>query len=352
MPDSQNNSSLPSASRARSTNQTVEALLPYLFTSLPFMETVMTLARPPTNIPNSAAEEYLAKVQAEREKLLLRPESDLLPILQRYRAKEKAQGEAAAAAKKEKQEAKAAEIDAALFYNQPSASADFEYWTKAEYWTFDESVALLLGKAPAVVTWPAVKRELEAKSGFMLFEKPKPASGFILKYERLRSLALRAQAMTRTAKLRPANVIAWAQHSGATDVPPQLIQLLKLPSPEMTGIALPAVAGDTAITARSESAESQAIAQHDQPIPAPSTSILKKSALVKKYEHVWETIETDLGHADENDLKRVAKSSKHGYWLEDAALDWAKQNGKMLDSVVQPSSSMTSIVGKIYRSAD
>ena len=213
-------------------------------------------------------------------------------------------------------------------------------------------MALLLGKAPVVVTWAAVNRELEAKSGFMLFEKPKPASGFLLAYERLRNLALRAQAMTRTAKLRPADVIAWAQHSGATEVPPQLIQLLALASPEKPSASLPANAGDAAITARTDSAESQAIAQHDQPIPAPPTSILKKSALVKKYERDWVTIESDLGHADENDLKKVAKSSKHGYWLEGAALDWAKQNGKMLDSVAQPSASMSSLVGKIYRASD
>lgn len=351
MSDNQNNSSLPPASRARSANQTVEALLPYLFTSLPFMEMVMTLSRPGINSSNPTAEKYLAQVQAEREKLLLRPESELLPILQRYRAKEQAQRDAAAAAKKVKQAAKADEIEAALFYNQPSASADFDYWIKAEYWTFDEAVALLLGKAPTVVTWAAVKRELEAKSGYMLFEKPKPASGFLLAYERLRNLALRAQAMTRAAKLKPADVIAWAQNSRATEVPPQLIQLLAPPLPEKTVTAWPANAGSAAITARTASAESQAMPKQERAAPAPSTT-LKKSALIKKYQRVWVTIETDLGHADENDLKRVAKSSKHGYWLEEAALDWARQNGKMPDSVAQPSASMASLVGKIHRSAD
>ena len=351
MSDNQNNSSLPSASQARSTNQTVEALLPYLFTSLPFMEAVMTLARPPTNIPNSAAEEYLAKVQAEREKLLLRPESDLLPILQRYRAKEKAQGEAAAAAKKEKQEAKAAEIDAALFYNQPSASADFEYWAKAEYWTFDEAVALLLGKAPAVVTWAAVKRELEAKSGFMLFEKPKPASGFVLKYERLRNLALRAQAMIRTAKLRPADVIAWAQHSGATDIPPQLIQLLALPTPEKTA-AFPVIAENTIIPTGTESAGSQPIPQHDQPTPTPSARTLKKSALLKKYERVWATIGSDLAHSNKNGLSKVAKALAYGQWREEEALAWARQNGKIVESVAVQPASLVSLPRKIHLMGD
>ena len=352
MPDSQNNSSLPSASRTRSTNQSVEALLPYLFTSLPFMETVMTLSRPPTNISNPAAEEYLAKVQVEREKLFLRPESDLLPILQRYRAKEKAQAEAAAAAKKEKLAAKAGEIDAALFYNQPSASADFEYWSKAEYWTFDESVALLLGKAPAVVTWAAVKRELEAKSGFILFEKPKPASGFLLKYERLRNLALRAQAMIGTAKLRPAEVIAWAQHSGATDVPPQLIQLVALPTPKKTGPAFTAVAEETVITAGTDSSRAQAISQMDQPIPTPSDRTLKKSALLKKYERVWVTIGSDLAHSNKNGLSKAAKALAYGQWREEDALAWARQNGKIVEAVALPTTSMVSLPRKIHLMGD
>lgn len=352
MSDIQTNSSLPSASGTRSTNQTVEALLPYLFTSLPFMEAVMTLSRPPANISNPAAEQYLAKVQAEREKLLLRPEADLLPILQRYRAKEKAQAEAAAAAKKEKQAAKASEIEATLFYNKPSASADFEYWTKAEYWTFDESVALLLGKAPAVVTWAAVKRELEAKSGFMLFEKPKPASGFILKYERLRNLALRAQTMTRTAKLRPADVIAWAQHSGATDVPSQLIQLLVLPSPQKRGIALSVIVEEAAITAGTESSGAQAISQPNQSIPTPSARTLKKSALLKKYERVWATIGSDLAHSNKNGLSKAAKALAYGQWHEEEALAWARQNGKIVETVALPMASMASLPGKFHLMGD
>ncbi|MBG6070261.1 MULTISPECIES: hypothetical protein [unclassified Polaromonas] len=352
MSDNQNNSSLPSASRPSAVNPTVEALLPYLFTSLPFMETVMTLSRPPTNIPNPTAEKYLAKVQTEREKLLLRPESELLPILQRYRAKEQAQREAAAAAKKEKHAAKSAGIEAALFYNQPSASADFDYWLKAEYWTFDEAVALLLGKAPTVVTWAAVKRELEAKSGFMLFEKPKPASGFLLTYQRLRNLALRAQAMTRTTKLRPTDAIAWAQNSHATEVPPQLIQLLAPPSPEKTDTAWPANAGEAAITARTASAESQAMPQQDRAPTAPSKSTLKKSALVKKYERVWMTIESDLGHANENGFSKAAKASVYGQWCEEEALAWARQNGKIVESVAPPAASMASLPRKIHLMGD
>ena len=340
MPDSQDHSSLPSVSQTPAVHATVEAILPYLFPVLPLVDLAMTLSRPPSNISNHPAEEYLAKVQAERERLLLLPESDLLPILQKYRAKEKAQVEAAAAAKKVKQAAKAAEMEAALFYNQRSASADFDYWLKAEYWTFDESVALLLGKEPTTVTWAAVKRELEVKSGFMLFEKPKLASEFLLKYERLRNLALRAQAMTSTTKLQPADVIAWAQHSGATEVLPQLMQLLALP--------LPVIAQDAAISTKNENSGLQASAQHDQPILRSSVLTLKKSALIKKYLRVWMTIESDLTHSNKNGLSKAAKASGYGQWLEQAALAWAKQKGKIVESVAPPAASMASLPGKTH----
>lgn len=310
------------------------------------------MARPDSNSSSPTTEEYLEKVQVEREKLLLRPESELLPILQRYRAQQQAQVDAAAAAKQVKQAAKAAQIEAALFYNQRSASADFGYWAKAEYWTFDEAVALLLGKAPAVVTWAAVKRELEAKSGFMLFEKPKPAAGFVLAYERLRNLALRAQAMTRTAKLRPADVVAWAQHSGVTDVPPQLIHLLALPKPENTASALPVIAKDATIPTGTESAGSKALAQPDQPIPAPLAGTLKKSALLKKYERVWLTVGSDLAHANKNGLSTAAKASAYGQWREEAALAWARQNGKIVEPVALQAASMVSLPRKIHLMGD
>jgi hypothetical protein len=186
----------------------------------------------------------------------------------------------------------------------------------------------------------------------MLFEKPKPASGFILKYERLRNLALRAQAMTRTAKLRPADVIAWAQHSGATDVPPQLIQLLAPLTPEKTGPAFTAVAEETAITAGTETAGAQTISQKTQPVLTPSDRTLKKSALLKKYERVWVTIGSDLAHSNKNGLSKAAKASAYGQWHEDEALAWARQNGKIVESVALQPASMMSLPRKIHLMGD
>ena len=46
---------------------------------------------------------------------------------------------------------KLAEEDQERFFNQPSADADFDYWSKMAHWTLDEAVALSFGKSPAVV---------------------------------------------------------------------------------------------------------------------------------------------------------------------------------------------------------
>jgi hypothetical protein len=47
--------------------------------------------------------------------------------------------------------------EAAHPFNQPHARADFDHWAKMEYWTVDEGIALLLGRAPAALIWDQVK---------------------------------------------------------------------------------------------------------------------------------------------------------------------------------------------------
>lgn len=46
----------------------------------------------------------------------------------------------------------------AFFYDDPSADADFEYWTQVAHWTIEETAALSLGKDPERVStktlWP------------------------------------------------------------------------------------------------------------------------------------------------------------------------------------------------------
>jgi hypothetical protein len=75
--------------------------------------------------------------------------------------------------------AKAEAEEQARFYNQPHATADVLFWSKAAYWTLEEAIALSFGKNPQYVNWESLSRLRENSS-------------FIEKYRRLRDLATRA----------------------------------------------------------------------------------------------------------------------------------------------------------------
>ena len=66
---------------------------------------------------------------------------------------------------------------------------------------------------------------------------------------------------------------------------------------------------------------------------------MKKAALIKKHEHQWLTIRRDFQDASENGLSRAAKAPGHGDWFEAAALDWARQRGKLTEETGQPTPS-------------
>lgn len=72
----------------------------------------------------------------------------------------------------------------------------------------------------------------------------------------------------------------------------------------------------------------------------PSTSIerRKKDALIKELEGRWPSIKSDLRHAYPGDkgLHDAAKLPEHGYWNKTAALRWAEENGKLVDSTSKP----------------
>lgn len=60
-----------------------------------------------------------------------------------------------------------------------------------------------------------------------------------------------------------------------------------------------------------------------------SSDQLKKTALVEKHRHHWPTIELDLRRGSENGLSAEASAGRHGWWNEGAALEWARQRGKL-----------------------
>lgn len=64
----------------------------------------------------------------------------------------------------------------------------------------------------------------------------------------------------------------------------------------------------------------------------------KKAALIAAHVHEWPTIERDIADANTNGLAAAAKASARG-WFEDAALMWARANGKLI-SAVKPADSL------------
>lgn len=129
----------------------------------------------------------MAKVEAERAALMALPDDELERRFITAGTEEQA-----------KAAMRAAIEEKGRFFSKREAEADFSYWSKVEYWTLDESIALLLGKSPEVVTWKAIQAFVNI-------------SAFAKQYERLRNLALRAQAMNRgQSAVYPNAVLAWA----------------------------------------------------------------------------------------------------------------------------------------------
>lgn len=65
------------------------------------------------------------------------------------------------------------------FFNQLNAKADFDYWSKATYWTLEEAIALSFGKDPKKVSWKTIEQY--------------STSSLVNAYRNLRELAVRAK---------------------------------------------------------------------------------------------------------------------------------------------------------------
>ena len=105
------------------------------------------------------------------------------------------------AKQRDEERAKAELEEGKRFFNQPSAAAEITHWSRTSYWSLDEATALSLGKEPRVVDWDNVKSFTAA-------------SPFARKYERLRDLILRAQAVEQlNDPVLPGFYIAWAKRN-------------------------------------------------------------------------------------------------------------------------------------------
>ena len=91
------------------------------------------------------------------------------------------------------------EEEAARWFNQPSAAADFDHYSKCAHWTLDEAVALSCGKEPRLVNWELVQPLVEV-------------SAFARSYERRRDLTRRALIAGQLFEpVTPGIYISWAK---------------------------------------------------------------------------------------------------------------------------------------------
>jgi hypothetical protein len=193
----------------------------------------------PLRGPNSGLGQHemhqrlMAKVEAERAALMALPDDELEQRFITAGTEEQA-----------KADMRAAIEEKGRFFSKRDAEADFGYWSKVEYWTLDESIALLLGKSPEVVTWKSMQAYVNI-------------SAFAKQYERLRNLALRAQAMNRgQSAVYPSAVLAWADEV-EIPVPKGLREALVRLWAKKQGTAAPAALPEAVTTEQStEQAES------------------------------------------------------------------------------------------------
>lgn len=157
----------------------------------------------PGGIPHDYQAKRLEEIKAYQAELGAKSPEDLMVLYQEEKAKEA----------KEYQE-KAEREEKQRFFNQPSAKADFEHWSKAVYWSLDEAIALIFGKNPETVTWKRVQEFTNI-------------SAFARQFAKVRDLARRAKDFNQLYDpVLPGIFLAWARRS-EIDVPKELLEQIE-----------------------------------------------------------------------------------------------------------------------------
>jgi hypothetical protein len=139
--------------------------------------------------------------------------SKYVATVQRYRAElEKLTDDELRRLYEDERKKKLAEEDKERFFNQPSADADFDYWSKMAHWTLDEAVALSFGKSPAVVN----KKSLSSMQTWL--------SPFAEEYNKTLELANRAIPWKKLFDpVLPTLFIKWAKDN-KIPIPDELVE--------------------------------------------------------------------------------------------------------------------------------
>lgn len=164
----------------------------------------------PPDLPEEQRGAALAELQAYEAELSAKP-------LEEIRALFNAEGRRQSEEARRRRQARTEADERNRFFNRASADADFDHWSKAAYWTIDEGIALLLGKAPDVVNWDSVADYVAV-------------SPFARRYAKLRDLALRAQRSGQLAqRIEPLRFLDWANRNGIA-MPVDLQERVKVAS--------------------------------------------------------------------------------------------------------------------------
>jgi hypothetical protein len=320
-------------------NPLVEEILRLEFWDKSFHEAMATLASMPefrnSGLPTPPSERSIA-IQARRTALLATPKPELVRRLAELSEKVEAARKAAEADRQKSREQAAAEKERKQFYNQPDAQADFGYWLKHDFWSFDQSIALILGKNPNVVTWERVRAALDPPR-LLLAPKPVPTP-FLREYETLRALAFASQVMTASARLRPMDVVRWARDRLGLKLSPELEYLVRSTDPEQCSPS----------RSESKSEPSGSTSEAEISSQVDSNPLPVKRAALRALSGRWPTVEGDLRHSDRNGLAAVAKAPGHGMWREQDALEWARRNGRLKEP--QPGIGIHDLPRRIFKS--
>lgn len=187
---------------------TPEAMIQYLTMrkfplAFPMKELYETGRRLDAHLTAAEKEKVRADADAYREKLHQKSREELERMCAVERPKE--QKEKRIKAEKEEKD---------RYFNQPDADADFDFWSKAAYWTLDEAVALSLGKDPKKVKWDDIKSLIDR-------------SPFIQGYGKRRDLANRAKTAGQIKEPTPPSAfVEWSQENDLS-FPQQLAEKVK-----------------------------------------------------------------------------------------------------------------------------
>ncbi len=145
-------------------------------------------------------------------------------------------------------------------------------------------------------------------------------------------------------KRRQENMIRAVDEWAARQPTPGPLKVEALPAQDESPVHAPA---PTTLHAPRSLAGLSARTQSQSTTPAPVVAErasnapvvpFKKAALVAAHVHEWPTIESDISDAATNGLAATAKAGARG-WREDAALIWARANGKLI-SAAKPADSL------------